>query len=303
MQESLPSYSRDADGERLRAKKESRKPSEYEAYWESLARDTTEPYADMWRKECRKAYLEQGVEFLVDVHDKGIDTMVFMDRSARPLAGFFHALWQRIYPNESAPAMRFMVSNRTEAKAPSPEKVRMVFNNSREAFNNKRVLLVDEAIDEGGTLKGAKQALRGAFPGIKEIIFGGMFFHTNFSNQFQRKVAIKPPRGSYYSQGIDAGQDANRTDSFRMARALGSKLYDKTDEVREVYGEPISRFQGQGSASKTTSYRLLLVGKHESLDRRSVDYFKQQLANVPEYADSRPRQVKILDALQKLLAS
>lgn len=79
--------------------------SVYKAFWKEQKKP--------WPREKRKSYLKDGLEFIVQVHEQKWDTLVFRDKSARPLAGFFREIWRRLYPHETPPVMKFMADRGT----------------------------------------------------------------------------------------------------------------------------------------------------------------------------------------------
>ncbi len=56
-------------------------------------------------RECIKERMEL---FIEHVHDRKVDALVFLDRSARPLSWLMRGIWKRRYPNEPVPETRFV---------------------------------------------------------------------------------------------------------------------------------------------------------------------------------------------------
>ena len=83
--------------------------SRYQSFWKKFEQDAAGEYDVKWQPEMRKGYIEQGAEFVVDIHEREVNMIFFMDKSARPLALFFLALWKRIFPRENPPQMRFFI--------------------------------------------------------------------------------------------------------------------------------------------------------------------------------------------------
>ncbi len=234
----------------------------------------------------RKEYMEEGAEFLIDARAKSVETMVFMDKSARPLAGFFRALWKRLWPDEPPPEMKFMVSARIEVGYTAEELAR-AFSPAKSAFENKIVLLVDETVSSGSTLKNAEEKLKEAFSGAT-ILLGGMAE----SRRGSASLDIRAPYGSgAYSF------DGN---------ALGSNLYGATNEVKE--SEPESGFSAEVHtkanrgwlAKKTHTYVLRQVGKHETLDENSLEAMDKKIAEEKDL-DKKSRLLQIREAYENLM--
>lgn len=133
-------------------------------------------------QEARKAFLRGGVEFVTEIHENKIDTIVIMDTSARPLGIFFLKLFRRLYPEENPPKIKFIISN----KGLDPEDLKLAFGDSCDDFENKRVLLVDECVDSGDTIFNAKKKFEQAFPKMNSVITGAMSGN-------QENIDIKPP--------------------------------------------------------------------------------------------------------------
>lgn len=58
--------------------------------------------------EVRESIRERMGRFLRAVHDRKVDTLVFLDRSARPLSWLFRAMWKKEYPSEAVPDVKFV---------------------------------------------------------------------------------------------------------------------------------------------------------------------------------------------------
>lgn len=291
------------NGETEETRKEAvkeRKQREYEEFWRKYEKEYTEKGSNLvWGVEWRKGYVEQATEFLVDAHDNDVQTMVFMDKSARPLAGFFRALWKRLYPDEVVPEMRFFVSDwqRVGNSSPiaTPEQVRKAFRGYEEIFNDKNVLVVDEYILFGTTINRAKQALQGAFPAIRSIMRGGMYEHQ-YTKEEPVSLDIKQPEGSYYTK-------------LHEMWPLGKLLWKSGSEVEEVPGQVFTKAKratdeekarGKFLTPKTTSYPLRQVGKHETLDEKSIKGIDDRIEKA-ENEEERERLLKIREAYEKLL--
>jgi hypothetical protein len=225
-------------------------------YWEGVRKNIPN---DIWCPVDRKSYLEQGVEFVVSAHELRPDTLVLMDKSARPLGLFFHELWKRIYPDEPIPHVLFMVGNNNSDNTPQPEKVRKAFSSAFNNFNDKSILLIEENVMTGRTLGGVADSLREAFPEIREIYTGTM---NQVSTRRHVSVDIDEPEGSYYYEGDHSN--------------LGDVLYGLSDEyVKEVENEDgrneVLVQSIHGANTEENPSRLLgLVGRTETLDEKSL---------------------------------
>lgn len=253
---------------------------------EGMLRRTKEDFEPSLRKE----YIEEGAEFLIDSRNKGVQTMVFMDKGARPLAGFFRALWRRLWPDESPPDMKFMVSSRLYVNY-GPLDVARAFAPAKDAFENKTVLLVDEVVASGATLEFAKQLLSEAFPKAK-ILKGGMARAWGWRTKASF-LDILPPHasGAYIVRDI----------------SLGNSLKFMTEEVEEI-GVTLDipsevhtkAMRGGRSAKQTYAYVLRQVGKHETLDDNSLRAIDKKIAAEKD-PDKKSRLLQIREAYEKLI--
>ena len=250
--------------------------------------------------EARKEYMEEGAEFLIDAREKGVETIVFMDRSARPLAGFFRALWKRLWPDERPPEMKFMVASQ-EGVGYTAKDVARVFAPAKSAFENKIVLLVDEAVVSGGTLSRAKKMLGEAFPQISEILLGGMLENREKNNA---SLDIRSPYGSgaYSIDGNMLGKNlCGQTEE--VAKEVGFRIGEAAGEAKFMPEIPVKvhtkASRGQWLKS-THSYLLWRVGKHETLDEHSLKAIDKKIAEEKDI-DKKSRLLKIREAYEKLM--
>lgn len=272
---------------------EESRPSDYEKFWIDLKAESPNDYERHWTSERRKSFLEDGAEFLVDVKDRGIETMVFMDKSARPLALFLRALWRRIFPDQEPPAMRFTIGKRwreTEARADQnfAEEISKVYR--KKDFNRKKVLFVDEEISSGETLKTTSNLFQGVFPGM-EIKLGA--FSATEQPVADKLLTIKPPKGSYYKTLFEKEYPRN------LAQVIhSSKDRHRQTEVEEQLDHIIATKRKMPQKAKWT-YRLMLVGKNETLDEKSLEEIDNRITTA-KTEEERERLRKIREVYEKL---
>lgn len=260
--------------------------SDYEKFWKKFKKNKPEAYENTWLPKYRKSYLEQGAEVVTDVHEKKPDTIVFLDKSARPLAGFFRAIWRRLYKDESSPEMRFMTGMEFYRHTEN-EKKRMVstFKGSQDVFNNKKVLIIDEFSRTGAALVTASSMLKDAFPRISQIMFGSMFMNEDGQERIEKNIEknfdIQPPRGSTYSQ--------LKKESGNVSK-IGLLVFASSgNEVKENNGDFVTHAAREVPASETMSYQLRQLGKHETLDVISIDGLQKRIEDEGEEKIARIR--------------
>lgn len=131
------------------------------------------------RNEEVRQLLRDRVGALVE-HAKATraDSLVFLDKSARPIAWLFRDLWRQATPDEPVPACRFVnIGRLEEPHLPEfPRKQRKTYGRGAvdavgvafgPQFDGKRVLIVDEVVVSGSTLQSAMSVFKEAFPNAK----------------------------------------------------------------------------------------------------------------------------------------
>ncbi|MBI4435588.1 hypothetical protein HY630_02860 [Candidatus Uhrbacteria bacterium] len=58
--------------------------------------------------EARERIKKRMLAFSMAIHDRGVESLVFLDRSARPLSWMFKDLWKRLYPTTASPDIHFV---------------------------------------------------------------------------------------------------------------------------------------------------------------------------------------------------
>jgi hypoxanthine phosphoribosyltransferase len=109
------------------------------------------------------------------------DTLVLLDKSARPVAQLLEAYWRNAYTDRQIPNIRFMnIGLESGEKDSNPKFLKMLYNSHFQALNGKTVVVADEAICTGSTLIRAKRLLGNVFPETKRIIYTAVFDNTPF---------------------------------------------------------------------------------------------------------------------------
>lgn len=76
-------------------------------------KDTLRPTPD-FTYQCivdptqREVLMRRGLDLVRYAHDKDIDMMIFLDKTARPLHQFMITLWPEIFPGQKHPAVKFV---------------------------------------------------------------------------------------------------------------------------------------------------------------------------------------------------
>lgn len=76
-------------------------------------------------RKDREQLGKEMLRFVEKVHDEHPDVLIFLDKSARPAAWFFSALWNEMYPDEPKPEIKFV--NLGQEKGIGPETTKGFF--------------------------------------------------------------------------------------------------------------------------------------------------------------------------------
>lgn len=114
------------------------------------------------------------------VVENNIDTIFFLDKSARPAGFLFLETWNNIYPGIKPPDIRFLDVGRDETDIKkrkyegtfAKEGLKKMFSTST---RDKRVCIADELIQSGDTIAKAKKLFEEVFPDTKQVICTGIF--------------------------------------------------------------------------------------------------------------------------------
>lgn len=191
--------------------------------------------------EIRKFFLDRMGTIIENCYADGMEEIVFLDKSARLLGGFFRKVWEVKYPDEEIPSVSFMnigcekmrshevradqylenMDDETFEREMS-DMITQLKESFGEKFENKQILIIDEMRCEGRALNYAYQMMAHAYPRSK--IFATWFSNNWFEKGevFDRKVGEKiseyaPPASSEpniyigliqdYENGVIEGPD------------------------------------------------------------------------------------------------
>ena len=100
------------------------------------------------------------------------DTLVLLDRSARPIAQLFKSYWREVYQESEMPSIRFINIGQESKKYNNSDKsLKELYNAHSNSFNGKTVLVADECVVTGSTLLKAKYILESTFPSTNKFIY------------------------------------------------------------------------------------------------------------------------------------
>lgn len=155
--------------------------------------------------------LAEGTVDLVNaVKKQGTEVLIFLDKSARPVAHLFRRAWGQIFPRESRPAMRHMNMPKSFRFASShdtdfEEAVREVRSRFRD-MSGKKVTVIDEIMASGATARKASEIIQAAFPRSKVT----------------EPIGVFPVTPSWYGQSDMLGVVENGKEMI-VQKALGTR--------------------------------------------------------------------------------
>jgi hypoxanthine phosphoribosyltransferase len=105
------------------------------------------------------------------------DTLVLLDKSARPVAQLFKAYWRHTYPKHKIPEIRFIDIGLGDrwGKDDNPKYLKQLYDAHHAAINGKRVIIADEAVCSGGTIRKAKKIFETNFPKASKFVYTAVF--------------------------------------------------------------------------------------------------------------------------------
>ena len=133
---------------------------------------------DAMKRTFMNTNLAEGTLHLINLCiDRDIDTIYFLDKSARPPAFLFRHTWQRLMPDVPLPHIRYMNIGLSQDEMIDAynETVEQALQ-ARFAFTKpKHLLIADEYTDTGSSLRRAETVLRTVFPQAESITTTGIF--------------------------------------------------------------------------------------------------------------------------------
>ncbi len=125
----------------------------------------------------RFIHLAEGVINLANVliHEDA-DTLVLLDRSARPVAQLLKSYWRETYPDKLFPDIRFMnIGRESRIKDQTPKFLKKLHDAHVGALKGRKVVIADECVSSGNTLRRAKLVIERVFPEISHITYMVVF--------------------------------------------------------------------------------------------------------------------------------
>ncbi len=135
--------------------------------------DTRRLYLSTSENEDQIENLAVGVVNLLNLTvANNADTLVLMDKSARPIGHLFINVWRELYPDSKRPEIRFInVGTEGMSKDDNRTFLKELHDAHFKSMDGKVVILADEAVHTGNSIKRAKNLVEKVFPKTKKVIY------------------------------------------------------------------------------------------------------------------------------------
>lgn len=223
------------------AEKETPVPFEFQPHYEHAIEDIA----------------ESSVDLIEAIRDKHIDTIIFTDKSARPLSWVFMRAWRELYPNERSPEIRFLNIGAEKTPSdfpdiitkplPTSEKIKKYAAEAIEQFRidkqlkklyqgrgfekGKRIIVVEEQVGTGLSCQIVKQGLERAFPKSRVTLFDAEITHLGW--RFPHIAGIKDKERKFGEQyGKDYSEALIGVSEGTEESVQTRPYYKETSDVR-----------------------------------------------------------------------
>lgn len=196
-----------------------------------------------------KEELHDRTKKLVDrVVKEDIDTLVFLDKSARPISWLFRELWKVEQPDKKSPDIKFVnfgighpahdkvyreerVDLDREIEAVKPELQKWF----KDQFAQKQVLIVDEVSKSGRSLLLAKEVIERVFPEVSQVEETSLFdaYLSSFTNMPWRSK--KEFAGATGVMAFDEDLFSRRVSSEGLKESLDRDIEKYLEQIDGQY--------------------------------------------------------------------
>jgi hypothetical protein len=214
-------------------------------------------YARNYGKQCQdeiKILAKGIVDFSNLVVQEHPDTIVLLDKSARPISYFLKSLWRKAYSECRTPDIRFVnIGREYSDKYDNENSLIELYKAHFRYINNKNIIIADEFIEHGDSITKAKETIRKVFPYAKRLlctsVFGGQLpfwysqsfysglgvFDRLMPNDILWKVSEKDEPDTFVSKTIVGV--ARRHEQVKRDREYEEALKDTQKSVNEMHSE------------------------------------------------------------------
>lgn len=104
------------------------------------------------------------------------DTIILLDKSARPVAHLLKSLWREIYPEFHTPNICFVnIGKKKNSKYSDEDALAELYKTHSQNINGKKVIIADEVVVTGESISRSKEVIEKVFPSAKKLIFASVF--------------------------------------------------------------------------------------------------------------------------------
>ncbi|MEI7818647.1 MAG: hypothetical protein WCI47_00860 [bacterium] len=214
-------------------------------------------------QDMRADYIQRTESLMLDMIRKDIDTVVYLDKSARPISWFVKELWPVFIKDSerSMPETKYanvdansIMHRSADQSRPTDEEIgqftftddqiqglRELFadpqNPGQSYFDGKKVMILDEIFVTGSSLKLAQRLFEMAFPGAEFTAKAWMIadFHEDrrMSRRTLREIPVWYHDADEYGRGVGDPTDESNFQSsrFETPDELGNQLRKETHQL------------------------------------------------------------------------
>lgn len=136
-------------------------------------------FAERWEKKWQDevGVMAKGiVDFSNLIIQEHPDTILLLDKSARPISHFLKSLWKYSYPGCQTPDIRFInIGREYSRKYYDKKQLTQLYYANLKYMNYKKVIVADEVIEKGDTIKRARETIKKIFPNTQRLLFTSVF--------------------------------------------------------------------------------------------------------------------------------
>lgn len=229
----------------------------------------------------RAFYVERTEELMDQMARREVDTVVYLDKSARPISWFVREFWPVFMKDEKMPETKFanidanaLMKLGPESPRPTDEDIqefsfsaeqieelRDIFTDpstGKSFFDGKKVLIVDEIFVSGSSLKLAQKLFETVFPNAEFSAIAWMYPGFQEDRRMSRRVIEEVPvwyhKGDEFGRGVGDSEDGHfLSRRFEAPDQLGLQLRkeikqlakDVCDGVQPIHINPDKERSGR----------------------------------------------------------
>lgn len=155
-------------------------------------------------------FLDESADNIVkNAHDKGYNSLVFLDRGARVFSYLIKERWKILYPKEKIPEIKYANIGREKAnkgfsfgrywgfslKDEEINELRRAFTNKKTGknfFDGKKVLIIDDYCYFGSTINFARKIFQKSFPEAEKIGISAIASAHQYNDHYEGTEIISP---------------------------------------------------------------------------------------------------------------